>query len=513
MLSFRTLVIVHHSLEGLWTFASLFGYPLRCPNGREYQHVNSSKTPNQDALYKTLNIYRAAMRLFIFRNLKEVQGLRKEDRIEKPEDFDIGNFPHLIRNYWRDIFEQCFDSDQDVRSVVGIITEARNKVAHPGTEDLPLEYAIGRLHDIADLLGRINAPKQKREVEAICEKMLTNAVTSNAAKQISEISEKLETSETQKKKYKENFEKADKQLKNLENEHNTIKEQLKTIQTHLTEVESQKRNAEEQLTTKTRDLKAAEDQLSENHVARPAIDIQTEKHPEVGYSEFWAPIRNGEFGELFAGKPVPIGSEGFISKTIRGVEVCLHLTNHNCYIRLWLYGENRSERRDKIKELFQESIYDCEDKDTPKGATLVFPAMNKGKNDRDDWDEIREKLVAMGTDIYNTLRQISALTPTQEAGRNIESSKTPPVLKGELEQTSSTPSTEKKGPAFVTPLPDLTDDEKTVFNVIEVPSSHIDTIVRTTQLPISQVSSLLLMLELKGAIQQLPGKQFTKGSV
>ena len=111
------------------------------------------------------------------------------------------------------------------------------------------------------------------------------------------------------------------------------------------------------------------------------------------------------------------------------------------------------------------------------------------------------------------LRQISTLTPTQESDRSIESSETPPVMKGELEQTSSTTSTEKKDTAFVAPPPDLTSDEKTVFNAIEVPSSHIDTIVRTTQLPISQVSSLLLMLELKGAIQQLPGKQFTKGSV
>jgi DNA processing protein len=62
------------------------------------------------------------------------------------------------------------------------------------------------------------------------------------------------------------------------------------------------------------------------------------------------------------------------------------------------------------------------------------------------------------------------------------------------------------------PPTDLTPDEKTIFEAIEVPSSHIDTIVRTTQLPISQVSSVLLMLELKGIVQQLPGKQFTKSN-
>ncbi len=60
------------------------------------------------------------------------------------------------------------------------------------------------------------------------------------------------------------------------------------------------------------------------------------------------------------------------------------------------------------------------------------------------------------------------------------------------------------------PLPELTEDEKTVFEAIEAPSTHIDVIVRTTQLPIGKVSSVLLMLELKGIVQQLPGKQFSR---
>lgn len=112
----------------------------------------------------------------------------------------------------------------------------------------------------------------------------------------------------------------------------------------------------------------------------------------------------------------------------------------------------------------------------------------------------------------HALRQISPLTPGAEKAAAIP--EIPSAEKSELDQTSiitpKTTATEKKTTVPVVPPPDLTTDEKTVFNAIEVPSSHIDTIVRTTQLPISQVSSLLLMLELKGAIQQLPGKQFTK---
>ncbi|RKU17607.1 DNA-protecting protein DprA [Candidatus Poribacteria bacterium] len=84
------------------------------------------------------------------------------------------------------------------------------------------------------------------------------------------------------------------------------------------------------------------------------------------------------------------------------------------------------------------------------------------------------------------------------------------VEKSDAELLPPQPSPDVQRSVSTPPPPDLTPDEKTIFDAIEVPSSHIDTIVRTTQLPISQVSSVLLMLELKGIVQQLPGKQFTK---
>ena len=84
------------------------------------------------------------------------------------------------------------------------------------------------------------------------------------------------------------------------------------------------------------------------------------------------------------------------------------------------------------------------------------------------------------------------------------------VEKSDTKSVLPQPTPEAPQPHSTPPPPDLTPDEKTIFEAIEVPSSHIDTIVRTTQLPIGQVSSVLLMLELKGVVQQLPGKQFTK---
>ena len=129
----------------------------------------------------------------------------------------------------------------------------------------------------------------------------------------------------------------------------------------------------------------------------------SENRPEVERSEFWQPIRTGEFGELFTGKPVPVGDDGWISKRIRGVEIILSFRKNRSYVSFLCKGENRIERRDKIIALFSESDYDYSPHESPQRAGFRFPVINKGKDHPEDWDEIREKLVAMGTDIYNKI--------------------------------------------------------------------------------------------------------------
>ncbi len=147
-------------------------------------------------------------------------------------------------------------------------------------------------------------------------------------------------------------------------------------------------------------------ELSFHQVARPAIDIQTERQLDTKYDEFWAPIRSGELGELFAGPPLSVHNKGWMgNKTIPGVEVWLRLTNQKCYIRLYFLEPNPVERRDEIMPLFPKSDYNYEYKDTPQLTTVIFCVLDKGKNDRDDWDEIRGALVTMGTDIYNKIKQ------------------------------------------------------------------------------------------------------------
>ncbi len=129
----------------------------------------------------------------------------------------------------------------------------------------------------------------------------------------------------------------------------------------------------------------------------------TEKKPEVKQSEFWQPIREGEFGELFTGKPVLVRDDGWISKQIRGVEVILSFRKNRSYVSFLCTGENRIERRDKIIALFPEADYDYYPRESDKRAGFGFPVINKGKDHPEDWDEIRKKLVAMGTDIYNKI--------------------------------------------------------------------------------------------------------------
>ena len=133
------------------------------------------------------------------------------------------------------------------------------------------------------------------------------------------------------------------------------------------------------------------------------------------------------------------------------------------------------------------------------------------------------KLINNGAKLINTvddllnelpsyaLNRIQSDVPTsQTPGVGTESSQESPVEKSDPKPAAIQPPTEAQQPIQSAPPPGLTPDERTIFDAIEDPSSHIDTIVRTTQLPIGQVSSVLLMLELKGIIQQLPGKQFAK---
>ena len=143
------------------------------------------------------------------------------------------------------------------------------------------------------------------------------------------------------------------------------------------------------------------DEFSFHHVARPAIDIQTERG-DRDYSEFWEPIRRDG---LFSGKPVPVRDEGWIGKGIKGINVLLQLHNHACSVLLGFQGDTRIERRESVMELFPKDEYEYELRESPKFANILFPVLDKGKKDKEHWPEIREKLTKLGAEIYNKIRE------------------------------------------------------------------------------------------------------------
>ena len=112
-------------------------------------------------------------------------------------------------------------------------------------------------------------------------------------------------------------------------------------------------------------------------------------------------------------------------------------------------------------------------------------------------EELLEALPQHARNMLSTSMSMPLDTPATDAPSSTE-------VEPRRRASSSVPTSPK--PAA--PPPELTDDEKTVFQAIEAPSTHIDVIVQTTQMPVGKVSSVLLMLELKGVVQQLPGKFF-----
>ncbi len=120
-------------------------------------------------------------------------------------------------------------------------------------------------------------------------------------------------------------------------------------------------------------------------------------------------------------------------------------------------------------------------------------------------------LINQGATLINSVDDLLDALPQDYTqilgGKSIE----PPSAK-QSDKIARPQSVEKR--STPTPQPkanlNLTPDEQTVLSAIDADSVHIDEITRITQLPIGKVSSLLVMLELKGIVQQLPGKQFVK---
>lgn len=152
-----------------------------------------TERPNRDVLNNAIDEYRDAMRPFIVRALKRrVRGKKIEDAIydalspNQADKFrqllrnnnsvenaiDIGEFPNLVSRNWREVFVHEFDNDVGVQSPLHIITQARNKVSHPPTDDFDTEYARVILYHIVEVLGKINASESEGRVKELRQKLI-----------------------------------------------------------------------------------------------------------------------------------------------------------------------------------------------------------------------------------------------------------------------------------------------------------------------------------------------------
>lgn len=137
----------------------------------------------------------------------------------------------------------------------------------------------------------------------------------------------------------------------------------------------------------------------------------------------------------------------------------------------------------------------------------IFSGMSRGTH----------SLINQGATLINSVDDLLDALPhdyTKVLGReSLESTRQPPparrsdkAVRPQSVAKSSTPVSQPKAKAEL----NMTPDEQIVLSAMDADSVHIDEITRLTQLPIGKVSSLLVMLELKGIVQQLPGKQFVK---
>lgn len=193
-----------------------------------------AKYPNRTALYEAHNIYRDAMREFIPRRLRKVPRTTYEKlitRILNTESndgleavIDIGDFPRLIRDRdcWINAFSQMFGSrgDMDIRGMTSVIADGRKFWAHPGTEDVDSESTRTHLSLVAEVLGGINKPDAKREVEDIRNRLFSDESEEHP----------LEAANAA---YKEHIVDMTKQLETTNAEKTELEKRLKTMSTQL----------------------------------------------------------------------------------------------------------------------------------------------------------------------------------------------------------------------------------------------------------------------------------------
>ena len=169
--------------------------PPSSTNEKTSSRMTTIERPNRDTLNQALDVYRDAMRAFIIRHLNRFKlehvehyirhslGDRRYEefsrRLRQNNDdveatIDINDFPSLLDNPYRsNVFGQSLKYDRVVGDKLHWVAHARNRAAHPGTQDIEPKYAEISMSRIAEVLGRINAPEERRMVESIRDRLIS----------------------------------------------------------------------------------------------------------------------------------------------------------------------------------------------------------------------------------------------------------------------------------------------------------------------------------------------------
>lgn len=258
--------------------------------------MNSNGYPNRDALRKANDIYLDVMRSFIVHNLRQITGENVQQLIEDVlydnqidqfhqmlnEHNDIGSaidftyIPHIIKNYWEDIFADKFDNDLVSQSMLWLIRKGRNKCEHRAN-DLDIEFVQTHLYLISDILKIINRSDKQDEVVNIRNELLS----ADTKKKLTELSDHIEEVETEKKEYKSQYLETNKQLEEVEMEQSKNKEridellQIKEIKEQLekdnSKLSKELKETEDAWTSAEMSLKSKEKQLNDEINAHDSL--------------------------------------------------------------------------------------------------------------------------------------------------------------------------------------------------------------------------------------------------
>lgn len=364
--------------------------------------------PNREALRKAHDIYRDAMREFIIRCLKRIQGATVEELVRDSlddhgtEQFEqdlqrsngrieaaiyISNFPNIIGKYWKwpRGFSQEFGLNSKIQYKTGTIVEGRNLWAHPGVEDLDSARTQAALTYVAEVLGEIGNTKAKEAVEDIRDRLFSDEPEEHPAKaentdlkeRLAEISTQLEMMKTEKAQYEEELKRLEVEkaeyaelLDTVEKEKIEIEKQLESAQTRLNELKAENAELKERPSDTENRLKAIELE-SDEYIKTLTDKTELEERYETTSIEEWRRKIWKQLCDYAVQRDSPVrfhkpGSDNYLNVSRSLIDftgfrmnVWLGTDNREIAIRLYMSKQNfyiLEKQRKEIEQEFCESL-------------------------------------------------------------------------------------------------------------------------------------------------------------